>query len=84
MQDLKNDVMRPIAFDAIARIRTSTGIRPVEFLGNFFMSNTTDVELAVVDCDKSISVEIKHDDKLNEAEGAFIQVRLNFLSKRKV
>ncbi len=50
------------------------GIRPVDFLGNFYMSNTTDVELATVDCDKSMTVEIKHDDKLNEAEGAVVQV----------
>lgn len=38
------------------------------------MSNTTDVELAAVDVDKAISVEIKHDDKLNEQDGAYIQV----------
>ena len=46
----------------------------MDFLGNFYMSNTTDVELATVDCDKSITCEIKHDDKLNEAEGAYVQV----------
>ena len=46
----------------------------MDFLGNFYMSNTTDVELATVDCDKSITVEIKHDDKLSEGEGATVQV----------
>ena len=50
------------------------GIRPVDFLGNFYMPNTTDVELAAVDCDKAITVEIKHDDKLSESDGAFVQV----------
>ena len=74
MKNLANNVSRPIAFDAIMRVRTSTGIRPVDFLGNFYMSNTTDVELACIDCDKAISVEIKHDDKLNESEGAYMQV----------
>ena len=54
--------------------RLLVGIRPVDFLGNFYMSNTTDVELAAIDCDKSITIEIKHDDKLNEAEGAYMQV----------
>ena len=43
-------------------------------MGNFYMSNTTDVELAVVDCDKAVSLEMKHDDKLNEADGAYVQV----------
>ena len=55
-------------------VTTFPGIRPVDFLGNYYMSNTTDVELAAIDCDKSVTVEIKHDDKLSEADGAFLQV----------
>ncbi|XP_046354960.1 protein transport protein Sec24C-like [Haliotis rufescens] len=74
IEDLKRNVMRPIAFDGILRVRTSQGIRPVDFFGNFYMSNTTDVEMAAIDCDQSINVDIKHDDKLNEAEGAYVQV----------
>ena len=38
------------------------------------MSNTTDIELANIDSNKCVTVEIKHDDKLNEAEGAYVQV----------
>ena len=38
------------------------------------MANTTDVELASVDSDKAVTVEIKHDDKLTEDAGAFVQV----------
>jgi hypothetical protein len=41
------------------------------------MSNTTDVEIASIDCDKAVTVEIKHDDKLSEGEGAFLQVCLH-------
>ena len=74
------DVERPIAFDAIMRVRTSTGIRPVDFMGNFFMPNTTDVELAAIDCDKAINVEIKHDDKLTESDGAYIQAAILYTS----
>lgn len=51
----------------------------MDFVGNFYMSNTTDVEMAVVDCDKTFCCEIKHDDKLNEAEGVFIQVGCDYL-----
>ena len=43
---------RPVAFDAIMRVRTSTGVRATDFYGHFFMSNTTDMELASIDCDK--------------------------------
>lgn len=34
------------------RVRTSTGTRPTDFYGHFFMSNSTDVELSAIDCDK--------------------------------
>lgn len=34
------------------RVRTSTGVRATDFYGHFFMSNTTDMELASVDCNK--------------------------------
>ena len=51
-----------------------TGVRPVDFVGNFYMSNTTDVEMAIVDSDKTFCCEIKHDDKLNENDGVYIQV----------
>lgn len=39
------------------------------------MNNTTDVEMAAVDCDKAVTVELKHDDALNEEAGALLQVR---------
>lgn len=51
-----------------------SGIRATDFYGSFFMSNTTDVELAGLDCDKAITVEFKHDDKLSEETGALLQV----------
>lgn len=34
------------------RVRTSTGVRATDFFGHFFMSNTTDMELASIDCNK--------------------------------
>lgn len=51
-----------------------SGIRATDFFGSFFMSNTTDVELAGLDCDKAVTVEFKHDDKLSEETGALMQV----------
>ncbi|XP_061196580.1 protein transport protein Sec24C-like isoform X2 [Saccostrea echinata] len=80
LEDLKHNVKNQTAFDAILRVRASTGIRAVDFLGNFYMSNTTDVELAAIDKEQAINVEIKHDDKLNEADGAYIQVAVLFTS----
>ncbi|XP_077535726.1 COPII coat complex component secretory 24CD isoform X2 [Haemaphysalis longicornis] len=76
LEDLRRDISQPTAFDAVMRVRTSTGIRPTDFYGNYYMANTTDVELAALDCNKCIAVEIKYDDKLSEEEGAFVQVAL--------
>nr|XP_016945206.1 protein transport protein Sec24C [Drosophila suzukii] len=80
IQDIIKNVSRPIAFDAVMRVRTSAGIRPTEFYGHFFMSNTTDVELASIDATKSVSIEIKHDDKLPPEENVYLQVALLYTS----
>lgn len=66
-----------MGFDAVMRVRTSTGIGSVDFFGHFFMSNATDVELAVVDSDKAVTVELKHQDKLTDEDGVYIQVGKN-------
>ncbi|XP_028851319.1 protein transport protein Sec24D isoform X2 [Denticeps clupeoides] len=76
LNDLRKDVEKPIGFDAIMRVRTSTGFRATDFFGAIHMNNTTDVEMAAVDCDNALTVEFKHDDTLNEETGAFIQCAL--------
>lgn len=98
IKDVVRNISRPIAFDAVMRVRTSTGVRPTDFYGHCFMSNTTDVELAaiggfftrltntvfkkhkILDCDKALAVEIKHDDKLSEDEGVYLQIALLYTS----
>ena len=39
MDDLHHDVERQIAFDAMMRVRTCTGIRPTDFFGNIWGVN---------------------------------------------
>ncbi|XP_069836707.1 protein transport protein Sec24C isoform X4 [Dendropsophus ebraccatus] len=80
LNDLRRDVQKDIGFDAVMRVRTSTGVRATDFFGAFYMSNTTDVELAGLDCDKTITVEFKHDDKLNEDIGALLQCAVLYTS----
>ncbi|XP_026770806.3 protein transport protein Sec24C isoform X1 [Pangasianodon hypophthalmus] len=80
LNDLRKDVQKQVGFDAVMRVRTSTGIRATDFFGSFYMSNTTDVELACLDCDKTITVEFKHDDKLSEETGALIQCAVLYTS----
>jgi len=55
------------------RVRTSTGVRPTDFFGAFYMGNTTDMELASLNSDMAMACEIKHDDKLTDEDGVYIQ-----------
>lgn len=54
-----------------------SGFRATDFFGAIHMNNTTDIEMAAVDCDKVVTVELKHDDTLSEEAGALLQVRLS-------
>ncbi|XP_051580009.1 protein transport protein Sec24D-like isoform X1 [Myxocyprinus asiaticus] len=76
LNDLKRDVEKSIGFDAVMRVRTGTGFRATDFFGAIYMNNTTDVEMAAVDCDKAVTVEFKHDDTLSEEAGAVMQCAL--------
>ncbi|XP_051560629.1 protein transport protein Sec24D-like isoform X2 [Myxocyprinus asiaticus] len=76
LNDLRRDVEQFIGFDAIMRVRTGTGFRATDFFGAVYMNNTTDVEMAAVDCDKAVTVEFKHDDTLSEEAGAVMQCAL--------
>uniref|UniRef100_A0A8C1FCE8 SEC24 homolog C, COPII coat complex component n=1 Tax=Cyprinus carpio carpio TaxID=630221 RepID=A0A8C1FCE8_CYPCA len=80
LNDLRRDVQKQVGFDAVMRVRTSTGIRATDFFGAFYMSNTTDVELAGLDCDKTVTVEFRHDDKLSEETGALMQCAVLYTS----
>lgn len=48
VNDVIKNISRNVAYDAVMRVRTSTGIRPTDFYGHFFMSNTTDLEIASI------------------------------------
>ena len=55
------------------------GIRPIDFLGNFYMTNATEMIFGSMDSDKSVSVELKHDDKLPADSNTYVQVISCFL-----
>ncbi|XP_051284770.1 protein transport protein Sec24D isoform X2 [Dicentrarchus labrax] len=76
LRELRKDVQKNIGFDAIMRVRTSTGFRATDFFGAIHMNNTTDIEMAAVDCEKALTVELKHDDTLSEETGALMQCAL--------
>ena len=70
--DLRWNVSRPQGLEAVLRLRCSTGLSVVDYAGSFAKRTATDVDLPAVDCDKAITVSLRHDDKLPDgAEVAF-------------
>lgn len=64
--DLRWNVTRPQGFEAVMRVRCSQGLQVQDYSGNFCKRIPTDVDLAAIDCDKTIMVTFKHDDKFQE------------------
>lgn len=64
---------KPFGYDAIAKVRCSQGITVSDHLGNLRVSSNHDIEFAGIDCDKSIVVALKHDDKLDEKSEPVLQ-----------
>ena len=44
------------------------------------MANKQDLEIGMMDSSKAVAVEIKHDDKLTEEQGVYVQVALLYTS----
>lgn len=78
-EDFKYSIESTCAFDAVMKVRTSTGIKPVDYLGNISMYGN-DVEMAGLQKKTSLAVELKHEDKLNENSKVFIQMALLYTS----
>ncbi|KAL8474498.1 hypothetical protein ACS0TY_031090 [Phlomoides rotata] len=74
--DLRWNVIRPQGFEAVMRVRCSQGIQVQEYSGNFCRRIPTDVDLPAIDCDKTIMVSLKHDDKLQEGSECSFQCAL--------
>nr|KAJ0207773.1 hypothetical protein LSAT_V11C500280400 [Lactuca sativa] len=74
--DLRWNVTRPQGFEAVMRVRCSQGLQVQEYSGNFCKRIPTDVDLPAVDCDKSLMVTLKHDDKLTDGTECSFQCAL--------
>ena len=86
-EDVRRIITRPFGFDCLLRARCSNGLRVVEHFGNFNMQNSTDVEFGVLDSEKAIAVQFKHDGKLDTHQKASFQIALLYttaLGKRRI
>ncbi|KAL6875599.1 hypothetical protein ACP4OV_013112 [Aristida adscensionis] len=64
--DLRWNISRPQGFEAVMRVRCSQGLQVQDYFGNFCKRVPTDIDLPAIDSDKTIMVNFKHDDKLQE------------------
>lgn len=64
--DLRWNISRPQGCEAVMRVRCSQGLQVQEYMGNFCKRIPTDIDLPAIDCDKTIMVTFKHDDKFQE------------------
>ncbi|KAI9097181.1 Sec23/Sec24 trunk domain-containing protein [Phlyctochytrium arcticum] len=72
IEDFKRSLTRPFGYDALLRVRVSNGLKVAEHFGNFYMKNSTDIELAGLSSESAIGAAIRHDGKLDEkSESAF-------------
>ncbi|KAM7280123.1 hypothetical protein ACFE04_007257 [Oxalis oulophora] len=74
--DLRWNITRPQGFEAVMRVRCSQGIKVQDYHGSFCKRIPTDVDLPGIDCDKSIMVTLKHDDKLQDGSECAFQCAL--------
>ncbi|KAF9681688.1 hypothetical protein SADUNF_Sadunf05G0028700 [Salix dunnii] len=74
--DLTWNITRPQGFESVMRVRCSQGIQIQEYHGNFCKRIPTDIDLAVIDCDKTIMVTLKHEDKLQDGSECAFQCAL--------
>ncbi|OAY42146.1 protein transport protein Sec24-like At4g32640 [Manihot esculenta] len=74
--DLRWNITRPQGFEAVMRVRCSQGIQVQQYYGNFCKRIPTDVDLPGIDCDKTIMVTLKHDDKLQDGSECAFQCAL--------
>ncbi|UZJ54787.1 hypothetical protein CBS101457_004107 [Exobasidium rhododendri] len=77
---IKRTILRESGYNATMRVRCSNGLHVTDHFGNFFMRNTTDLELASIDADKAIVAAFKHEGKLDEKTEAHFQSAILYTS----
>lgn len=80
LQDLKTSLKSTMAFDASMRVRTSTGISPVKYVGNFNNFSGPNLEMSAVNTNSNFVVQMKYDDKLSDNDLVVVQFAMIYTS----
>lgn len=78
--EVRRNLLRETAWEAVMRIRCSKGLRISSFFGHFFVRSTDLLALPACDSDKTFAVEITHEETLLTGQTAFVQAALLYTS----
>ncbi|KAI9308966.1 Sec23/Sec24 trunk domain-containing protein [Cunninghamella echinulata] len=79
--DLQHSLQREQGYNGALRLRCSNGLKIDDQYGNFYMTNSTDIELGGIDSDKSIAFSVGLDGKLPENKEAYLQCALLYTTQ---
>ncbi|XP_027363227.1 protein transport protein Sec24-like At3g07100 isoform X2 [Abrus precatorius] len=74
--ELRRDLTRETAWEAVMRIRCAKGVRFTTYHGNFMLRSTDLLALPAVDCDKAFAMQLSLDETLLTTQTMYFQVAL--------
>jgi protein transport protein SEC24 len=74
--DLRWSLTRPQGFEAVARLRVSSGLSVDNYVGAFHRRNPTDLHFPALSCDHTISSRLIHEERLREGTEIYLQYAL--------
>eukprot|EP00656_Telonema_subtile_P053557 TRINITY_DN7791_c0_g1_i2.p1 TRINITY_DN7791_c0_g1~~TRINITY_DN7791_c0_g1_i2.p1 ORF type:complete len:369 (+),score=129.26 TRINITY_DN7791_c0_g1_i2:209-1315(+) len=60
MMNLQRNLLRKQGWEAVMRVRVSSGLSIANYYGNFNMWTDEDMEIVALDCDKAMAVQFKY------------------------
>ncbi|KAK7284452.1 hypothetical protein RJT34_19198 [Clitoria ternatea] len=74
--ELRRDLIRETAWEAVMRIRCAKGVRFTTYHGNFMLRSTDLLALPAVDCDKAFAMQLSLEETLLTTQTMYFQVAL--------
>ncbi|KAK4282694.1 hypothetical protein QN277_014040 [Acacia crassicarpa] len=74
--ELRRDLTRETAWEAVLRIRCGKGVRFTTFHGNFMLRSTDLLALPAVDCDKAFAMQLSLEETLLTTQTMYFQAAL--------
>ena len=74
--DAMTDVHPRQGWEAVGRLRVSEGLVVEKYMGPHYRRTMTDLDMATVNADTSVLIQLRHSDKLPDNHEAYLQFAL--------